>query len=247
MKDLNFGPGSEAAANYERDGYLVVEDVFSPAECDRFIAAAEARAEGHFHNYLDFHETLPDFKALITDKRLLSLADQLHQHRMVPIGSIFFFCKPGNPLENGSAPHQDNYAPKSPFGSYFVMAVAFADADEGNGSLVVYPGTHKLGDLPAVARPNFEFDASGHITKAYPIGNDVKVPDNYKPLTLRYKKGAAIFIHGHIVHEAPKNPSPDRWRQAIYMHYIKDGHPFWPGWNAKRQLIDRPPYLGKQA
>lgn len=224
---------------YSDNGYLVVEGLLPAAECDAVSNSAERLAAGHHSNLLNLHERSPEALSLLCHPRLLAVADALQGARMIPIGSIFFFCKPGNPLENGAAPHQDNYAPKSPYGSYFVIGLALDDADRENGSLVVYPGTHKLGDLPGKQTKNFEVDAAGKITKAYPIGNAVKVPAKHKPVQLEYSKGSAIFIHGHLVHSAAKNPSRTRWRRKIYLHYIKDGDPFWPGWNARRRLIER--------
>ena len=227
--------------SYQDSGYLVLERLLSNRECDALCAEAEHAAAGHYSNILDLHFRSKAFGRLLTDSPLLSLADQLQQARMIPIGSIFFFCKPGNPLEQGSAWHQDNYAPKSPYGSYLVCAVALDEADADNGALAVVPGTHKLGDLPSQPSKNFEFDAAGRIAKAYPIGNEVSIPAGFEPVTLAYPRGSAIFLHAHTIHGADRNPSPTRWRRAVYLHYIKDGHPFWPGWNAKRQLLERGP------
>lgn len=224
---------------YRENGYLVIEGFVPRERCASLADEAHAAAGGHYANMLDLHVRSRSFHDLLVDPEILALADELQQARMIPIGSIFFFCKPGNPLEQGSAWHQDNYAPKSPYGSYLVCSVAFDDADESNGSLQVIPGTHKLGDLPSTPSKNFEKDASGKIVQAYPIGNEVVVPPDYEPMTLSYPRGSLIFLHAHLVHGARRNPSPERWRRAIYMHYIKDGDPFWPGWNAKRSLIER--------
>ncbi len=226
---------------YRESGYLLVERLIPQSVCDAVCAEAESTAGGHYANMLNLHSRSSAAHALLTDPGLLALADQLQQARMIPIGSIFFFCKPGNPLEQGSAWHQDNYAAKAPFGSYLVCLIALDDADPENGALAVVPGSHKLGELPGKPSKNFDFDSSGKIAKAYPIGNEVAVPAGYQPVTLTYPRGSLILIHAHLIHGADRNPSPGRWRRAYYMHYIKDGDPFWPGWNARRQLIERGP------
>jgi hypothetical protein len=228
----------------QENGYLVVEKFLSEEECSPLRAEANRAAAGHYANLLNLHEKSAAFHGLLIHPGILRLADAIQGARMIPIGSIFFFCRPGNELENGSANHQDNYAAKAPYGSYFVCGVALDDADEANGSLVVYPGSHRLGELPSSPAKNFEFDEQGRVSKAYPIGNAVEVPAPFKPLQLRYPAGSLIFLHGHIVHSAPKNPSATRWRRKMYLHYIKDGDPFWPGWNAKRRLIERDPQKG---
>lgn len=225
--------------SYHENGYLLIDKFLSEKTCNDLIAAADDAAKGHYTNLLNLHFRKKEFFNLLLNPNILAMADAIQGHRMIPIGSIFFFCKPNNPLEQGSKMHQDNYAAKAPYGSYFICSVVLDDSDESNGALIVYPGSHKLGDLESAPSKNFEFDASGKITKAYPIGNEVKVPEEYKPLQLRYSRGSLLFIHGHIVHGAPRNPSHDKWRRIAYLHYIRDGDPFWPGWNARRQIIDR--------
>ena len=39
--------------------------------------------------------------------------------------------------------------------------------------------------------------------------------------------------------KADKNQHSNRWRRTMYFVYINDGSSFWPGWTAKRQLLDR--------
>lgn len=224
---------------YADNGYVVIEKFLTEDTCNTLIQEAGRVAEGHYANFLNLHAKSRLFLDLLTNPDILKCADSIQKARMVPIGSIFFFCKPGNPLENGSHLHQDNYAVKAPYGSYFVCGVALDDADETNGSLIVSPGTHKLGDLPNVPSKNFEFDEEGRVAAAYPIGNPVELPAGYKTVQLKYSKGSLIFLHAHTVHGAPKNPSSTKWRHTAYLHYIKDGDPFWPGWNARRQLIER--------
>ena len=231
---------TQAQIDFYRDnGYLVLEGRLGAERCDALSAEADAIAEGRYFNMLDLHARSRAFHELLTDPQILALEDELQQARMIPIGSIFFFCKPGNLNEQGSVWHQDNYAAKAPYGSYLVCMVALDAADETNGALRVIPGTHKLGDLPSKPSKNFEKDETGKIVKAYPIGNEVVVPEGYEPVALSYSRGSLVFLHAHLVHGAPPNPSPTRWRRAMYMHYIKDGDPFWPGWNARRQLIER--------
>lgn len=228
--------------SYDNNGYLIIENFLDQRTSDKLIEDAFSFAKEDIHNYLSFHRDIPSFHSLITHPFLLDAADQVQRARMVPIGSIFFFGKPNNPLENGSRPHQDNYAAKAPTGSYFVAALALDDCDESNGALGVYPGSHKLGELPFVESKNFEFDSNGKLEKCYPIGNEVSVPENLEPKILKYSKGSLLLLHSNTIHFAHKNTNNEnKWRKMIYMHFIKDGDPFWPGWNAKRQIIDRIP------
>jgi phytanoyl-CoA hydroxylase len=224
---------------YRNNGYLLIDGYLDRERCNVLATAAEGARIGPHAPMLGLHNRCAEVLELLRDPEILAMADQIQGARMIPIGSIYFFCKPGNPLEQGSVWHQDNYAVKAPPGSYFVCSVAFDDADAQNGALEVVPGTHLLGELPNVPSKNFEFNTAGEVVKTYPIGNAVELPAGYQPVTLTYAAGSLIFLHSLLIHGAPANPSPTRWRRQIYLHYIKDGDPFWPGWSARRQLIER--------
>lgn len=227
---------------YQENGYLIVENLIPADICQKLKDQAHLYAQEKIHNYLNFHRDIDSFKDLILNKHIHDICDQLQNKRMIPIGSIFFFGKPNNPLENGSLPHQDNYAAKAPSGSYFVAALALDDCDASNGALKVYPGSHKLGELPYKESKNFEFDENGNLIKNYPIGNQVTPPSSLIEKTLEYKAGSVIFMHTNTIHCADKNTNNnEKWRHKFYMHFIKDGDPFWPGWNAKRQIMERGP------
>ncbi|GEM_PF-2123421 len=227
---------------FQENGYLIIKDFLSSKTCQELKDAAHKHAQDKIHNYLNFHRDIEEFKSLITHSSLHDICDQVLNARMVPIGSIFFFGKPNNPLENGSLPHQDNYAAKAPNGSYLVASLALDVTRKDNGALYVYPGSNKLPELPFVESKNFEYDDSGKLIKNFPIGNEVKIPDGYEKLTLEYDPGDLILLHSNIIHGAEKNiNSSDKWRHQYYMHFIKDGDPFWPGWNARRQIMDRGP------
>ena len=124
-------------------------------------------------------------------------------------------------------------------GSYFNLALALDDADETNGSLIVVPGSHKLGDLPCNPKANFSVDEQGRLYNSSPIGNNCELPKNLPVVQLKYSRGDVLCLHGHTVHKAIKNSHPTKWRRTVYFVYINDGDPFWPGWTAKRELLER--------
>ncbi len=226
--------------SYNKNGFLIIENFISHKLCDQLSDDALEYAKNKIHNHLNFHRDLPAFKKVILNPIIHDIADQLQNARMIPIGSIFFFGKPNNPLENGSLPHQDNYVAHAPSGSYFVASLALDDCDKENGALGVYPGSHKLGELPYKSQKNFEYDKNGEMIKCHPIGPITQIPNDLDSTILNYKKGAIIFMHSNTIHFAHKNTNDqNRWRKKYYMHFIKDGDPFWPGWNARRQIMDR--------
>jgi len=233
---------------FHENGYLHLRGVFTEEECVEIIESAEICANGHYTNYIDMHLRSPALKKAITGKKLCDIGDDIfYGQRAVPVGSGYFFCKPGNPLEHGSTWHQDNYAPKAVFGCYLNLGLALDDADASNGALQIIPKSHLLGDLPCDPKANFSYDDEGKLYNSAPIGNNCEVPSDLSILQLEYKRGDVICIHAQLVHRADRNDHPTRWRRKAYLDYIKDGEPFWPGWTAKRMIMDRydSPRFGK--
>tara|TARA_R100000008_G_C3585995_1_gene172349 strand:- start:1965 stop:2729 length:765 start_codon:yes stop_codon:yes gene_type:complete len=224
---------------YDENGYLLIKNVFPKEDIDLFRKDMDDYADDHFTNKLDSHY-YNNIKRIHRGKKLCDIGDAILRDRAIPIGSIAFYCKPNNPLELGSTWHQDNYAGKSPDGNnYLNLAVAIDDADESNGSLLVVPGSHKLGDLPCNPKPNFDYDEEGRMYQSAMIGNDCELPEDLPVVQLEYKSGDVMVVNGLIVHKANRNNHPTKWRRTMYFVYIKDNEAFWPGWTAKRELLER--------
>lgn len=219
------------------NGYLHLKSVLSIEHCQSLIKEADDFANGHFTNYLHMHHS-PGFRKVHTGQTLCDIGDNIVK-RAIPIGSTFFFCKPNNPLENGSYWHQDNYGGRTKFGSYFNLALILDNADVSNGALQIIPKSHKLGDLECIPSKNFSTDSKGNLYNSSPIGNECKLPENLPILQLEYSMGDVIYIHAHTIHRAEKNTHPTKWRRTMYFVYINDGDAFWPGWTAKRELLER--------
>ena len=225
---------------YDENGYLLIKGVWSKEEVDLLRKDMDDHADGHWTNNLDTHY-YKNWKRLHRGKKMCDIGDALmNGERVVPIGSIAFFCKPDNKLEHGSIWHQDNYAGKCHDGSHYLnLAVPIDNADETNGSLKVIPGSHKLGMLPCKPKANFEVDDQGRLYQAAPIGNNCEVPKDLPIIQLNYEAGDVMAVNGLLVHTADKNQHPTKWRRTVYNVYVKNGEAFWPGWTAKRKLLDR--------
>ena len=224
---------------WNENGYLHLKKVFSEELCEALGKEAEEHANGHYTNYLDLHYK-PLWSSVHRGKTMCDIGDALVPDRAIPIGSIFFFAKPNNPLELGSTWHQDNYAGKSTDGGHYLnLALSLDDAAPENGSLMVVPGSHKYGTLPCSPKPNFAYDKDGRMYQANPIGNDCEIPEGLDIVHLSYERGDVLAVNGDLVHKAEKNIHPTKWRRTMYQVYVNNGSPFWPGWTAKRELLDR--------
>lgn len=238
-KDKNF---------WKKNGYLVVKNVLNEKQCQEYKKEAHRVAGKNITIIPNIYRKSKKFLNLCKNKKILQLADDLIDHRMIPIGDIFFFAKSDTNKESGSVPHQDNYAQKAEYGAFVACAVAFDDALEENGALRVYPGSHKLGEVKCNPKPNFVMNKKGQIIKALPIGNNCVVPKKFKnkETIVEFKKGDIFFFHGHLIHYAKKNISKKlKFRRVIYLKLIKNGYAFWPGWSEKRTLIDRDDFKSK--
>ena len=133
-----------------------------------------------------------------------------------------------------------NYDGKSTDGGHYLnLALSLDDAEPENGSLMVVPKSHKYGTLPCNPKPNFSYDKNGKMYQSSPIGNDCEIPEGLEIIHLSYERGDILAVHGDLAHKADKNNHPTKWRRTMYYVYINDGSPFWPGWTAKRQLLER--------
>ncbi len=224
---------------YKDNGYLHIANVFTKDDIDIIKKDMDDFAKGHFTSKLDAH-FYKNIKRLHRGKRLCDIGDSVLGDRAIPIGSYLTYFKPKNPLELGSTWHQDNYAGKTPNGNNYInIAVAIDNADKSNGALKVVPGSHKLGELKCNPKINFKSDKNGRLVQINPIGNNCEVPNNLKTVQLKYNSGDILIINGLTVHKADKNFHPEKWRRKIYFVYLKNGEAFWPGWTAKRELLNR--------
>nr|WP_295370777.1 phytanoyl-CoA dioxygenase family protein [uncultured Sphingosinicella sp.] len=196
---------SEQKAFWAENGYVHVRGLLGAEEAAGYRARIHALAERqgetdatwesvrgdtsiqHSH---DIHFRDAAFTRLLTDERLTGIAQdligpnvQLHHNKM--------FIKP--PERGSSFPLHQDY-PYFPHRDDSVIAVIlhFDDAPEEKGCLCVYPGTHKLGPLPAVGSDH-------HLPEQqYPIAGATPIPA---------KAGDAIFTHYLLVHGSGANVS----------------------------------------
>lgn len=197
----------EQKAFYDENGYVLVPGLFTPEEAAAYRAevhAIDARqgetnatwasvkgdtAIAHSH---DVHFKSGAFTRLLTDARLTGIAQdiigpnvQLHHTKM--------FIKP--PERGSPFPMHQDY-PYFPHRDHSMIAVIlhFDDAPEEKGCLCAYPGSHKLGPLPAEG-------ADHHVSQTdFPFEGATTIPA---------KAGDAIFFNYLTVHGSGINRSDE--------------------------------------
>ena len=198
----------EQKSFYDEQGYVLVPNLLTSDEAAAFraemhrIATDEGSSDAtwdsvrgtgtsisHCH---DVHFRSAMVTRLLTDPRLISVAQdiigpnvQLHHNKM--------FIKP--PEKGSPFPMHQDY-PYFPHRDHSMIAVIlhFDDAPEAKGCLCVYPGSHKLGPLPAEGKDH-------HVsTEHFPIKGATAV---------EAKAGDAVFFHYLTVHGSGVNRSDE--------------------------------------
>ena len=180
-----------ATARFEAEGYLVVDGFFDAAVMDHL----DAVIGGYFGGSPEFRhdeaflrksqtEVVPwfpqrdgrdDFDAIENDARLLRLSEAILSPDWKALYCMVMFSPQGTA---GQAWHQD-CPPESPGRFNLNRLVYTRDVrDDIGGQIVVVPGSHKRGELPA-GEPTGTFDDE---------------------VVLRPKKGTLLLLHGHTWH-----------------------------------------------
>jgi phytanoyl-CoA hydroxylase len=211
---------------YQRDGYLLVRDLFTREEVERLTEHYMAlRAAGSYPG--DFQgvdptseDPLKRFPRMIhmhrwdeislnwmIDARLNAVMTGLLGREPYAVQTMLYFKPPG---ARGQALHQDQYYLRVQPGTCMAAWLALDACDEENGCLQVVPGSHRL---PVLCTERADTAVSfTDVTVPIPEGTPV-VPIVMEP-------GDVLFFHGSVIHGSFPNTSRDRFRRALIGHYI---------------------------
>ncbi|MFN8722411.1 MAG: phytanoyl-CoA dioxygenase family protein [Rhodospirillales bacterium] len=222
-----------AHARFVQNGFFIEPDLFSVAECTDIVATAErlpAAQDGTLVPTMNPHRHEPALLAAMCKPALLAIMDRILGGTVLGLQTQFFFGRPGT---KGFTVHQDNHyvqAPQDAFGSAWL---ALDDVDPRNGSLIVYPGSHReplLDVRPVEQTSTFGQDPNANRQEAV-------LPESYRPMDVVATRGSVVLIHGHVGHASHDNTSLTRFRHVLLMTYIRDGVPYRAGFSAKREAF----------
>jgi ectoine hydroxylase-related dioxygenase (phytanoyl-CoA dioxygenase family) len=124
--------------------------------------------------------------------------------------SMFYFKPPG---ARGQDFHQDNFYLRVKPGTCLAAWMAVDDADQGNGGLVVVPGTHRLDVLCPEPSDRSRFFTTEHLP----------VPPGHVEHPVELTAGDMLIFNGSLIHGSYPNTSRDRFRRALICHYVPWG------------------------
>eukprot|EP00897_Mesotaenium_endlicherianum_P001174 jgi/Mesen1/11057/ME000099S10496 len=155
------------------------------------------------------HDVDPQFREFSRSPKVAALMASLGYKAPTPVQSMYIFKQPG--IGGEVVPHQDSSFLYTDPPSCTGLWVALEDATQENGCLWVLPGSHKDG----LAR-RFFVEASGGVT----FDKDGPEYDAAKFVPAEVKAGAAVLLHGFLVHTSYENKS-SKSRHAYSVHVIE--------------------------
>jgi ectoine hydroxylase-related dioxygenase (phytanoyl-CoA dioxygenase family) len=206
---------------YQRDGYVVLSDLFSfdekaalalyateierwPETPKRWMQYFElspktnARQLCRTENFIPYHEAI---RTLLSSGKLSEAAAELVGESVLLYKDKINFKLPGG---NGFAPHQDAPAYTDQGQKRHVTALITVDrATMENGCLEMVKGGHKLGALP-------------HTVQGGSIPDEVVNQMSWTPLELA--PGDVVFFDSYLPHRSGPNLSTTS-RRAFYITY----------------------------
>jgi ectoine hydroxylase-related dioxygenase (phytanoyl-CoA dioxygenase family) len=216
---------------FRREGYLVVEGVFSAEEVSEYRAhyMALRRAQTYPGDFAgvpigDSPDEQPDplqqyprmihmhrwdeasLRWLIEPRIRDSLTDLLGLEPYA-VQTMLYFKPPG---ARGQALHQDQFYLKVQPGTCMAAWLPLDDCDEANGCLQVVPGSQ---DWPILC--TVPADTTQSFTDV-----TVPLPEGVTPKPVVMKAGDMLFFNGSLVHGSYPNTTTDRFRRSLIGHYI---------------------------
>jgi ectoine hydroxylase-related dioxygenase (phytanoyl-CoA dioxygenase family) len=223
----------EALICYQADGYFVERDVLTAAECDQIVAAAmrlPSAVRGNLRPAMQPHRDDPLFLQVLRHPAIVAAVQRLVGGPAVGLQTQFYYTPAG---AKGLSRHQDNFFVEAPADAFASAWIALVDVTSANGGLYGYPGTHRCGRLPVhklsvPAESNQDPNSSNEETV---------LPEAQAAIDIEVPLGSVVFLHASFVHGSHPNSSP-RSRYALLCTYAREGAPFRPGKNARREPIE---------
>lgn len=224
---------AELKAFYDDNGYLVIEDAFSPEEVARLIEETTQICRGR-RGEIQGATTLPDemsddevlrrflcihfphkfsepIRSTLFNPATLKVLTSVVGPNVKCMQSMLFIKASGKP---GQAWHQDeDYIPtrdRSLIGGWIALDRATVE----NGGLWVIPGSHKHGILwEQEWHGDRRFDCAEE-SRGFPYTDADAVP-------VEVEAGSIVFFNGYLLHRSLPNRAPEgRYRRSLVNHFM---------------------------
>ncbi len=220
------------AADYARDGYLVVPDVLDPAALRAVTDEATAVCRGdrgtlegttppapgesdddvlRRHLCIHFpHKLSPVLEGVARTPAVVDLLTTVIGPNVKLVQTMLFIKSEGRP---GQAWHQDEYFIPTRDRSLAAAWVALDDATVENGCLWVIPGSHRRG----VLYPDREHDSTDFDCTVESYGFAYSEAD---AVPVEVPAGSVVLFDGYLLHRSLPNTGRHGMRRAFVSHYM---------------------------
>ena len=234
-QERRFGLSADELAHWNKNGYLVRLDVFTPEENDVLRRVAEDVVDGKrpfpatninqnalvrdgkieeqgiyaMHKIHHPNCYCPEFLARVRDPRLTDPLVDILGPNILSINNLFIWKAPKIGL--GFPWHQDKFYFRNRFNTETTVGTwtAIDPSDRENGCLYVVPGSHKW-DI-------FEHDdLEGSQQQEFKLARGVRDEDG---VAVEIPSGAVVWFHSHLLHKSTDNHSL-RFRRSYVIHYL---------------------------
>lgn len=219
---------------YNRRGYILPLDIFSPAEMvvhrayfDQLMAKAEAQGWNSY-SINGWQTYCPGIYDLVTNARILDYVQDLLGETLI-CWATHYFCKlPGDGKRVSW--HQDaSYWPLTPSKTVTVW-LAIDDTDRENGAMEVIPGSHLHGQI--------DFERST-VAENNVLNQSVRTPESYgdAPVAFELKAGQMSLHADLLLHGSEPNLSTRR-RCGLTLRFVSPDVRELKGWR-RNSIIAR--------
>jgi len=222
---------------FHRDGFIIVENLLTDEEIDRFVAYEhEPKPEG-WRQDLRHHASDEVWRYVATHPNVTEAVSELIGGQPMVVQTMYLEKKPSGGVAEvggqGVALHQDlHYLPCEP-DTLIACWIALSDTDAENGGLCVVPGSHKDGLYETHKNENdqehdsWEFDYTmrdrdGKEWIQHMYSFEIEGLDMNRLQKLTVPKGAGVIFSGLTIHGSYANRTKDRVRRAFATHYIRE-------------------------
>ena len=183
---------------------------------------------------------------IMCDDRILKIVETIVGSKVDAIQTWLYFKPPG---ELGRDVHQDSFYLHGDWGSALNASITIDDADEENGGMYYYEGSHR--DKYVYPIPDNWKDEERIKTNPEGFSNERGKPnwipgsytggewiEKYNKVFTTGKSGDTAFVHSHVLHGSGENKSKDRCRRSYIISYIAKNSYYNAGTEMDRKLIN---------
>lgn len=217
-------------AQFHTDGFVIVPDLLTAAECEAFIqgAATMTMPPG---SGLQYHRADPGYRAMAHHPRQVAAMRQVLGGAPQIVQTMYLNKAPGGV---GIAMHQDCHYLRNDPNTLAACWVALVDTDAGNGGLCMVRGSHQDGlrsvhrNLGGKEHDNYEShepmrDRDGKEWVEHFFRFEIDGIDAMPVERLTVPRGAGVIFTGLTIHGSYGNHTTDRPRRAFATHYVREG------------------------